>query len=402
MQNTKKTLGQFMTPKCVADLLASQVPGHPSSAIDFAAGDCSLLMSLQAIRPGMKLYGFEIDTRIQKKAKKLFPNAHIINRDGLIAIPRIATIARTGIAVVGNPPFTEINPSQNMQKLLLKAFPGLTCKLGRRRSELYFLARSLILAKANHGSVTILMPMGVADGDTYRQYRQILMTQYSLRQVIEIPANAFQSTEARTVLLVIDTNSKGGGNIEIGRYCIATNEVEIVFNGALQPGDRLDARFHEGRMEINPNIPTLQDVGVTIVRGRLSRKEAHQKEINVVHTTDLAQASSGKLGINIGNSNPHGKNVGPNTILAKAGDILLSRTGSRVCMKPFLVKFGSHQITDHVFRIRAPKQSKQLVVDAFMHPAFPGWLNSISKGVCATVLTKRELLSMPLFSIIGK
>ena len=32
------------------------------------------------------------------------------------------------------------------------------------------------------------------------------------------------------------------------------------------------------------------------------------------------------------------------------------------------------------------------------HPQFSAWLQGASKGICATVLTKRELLQMPLFA----
>lgn len=397
MKNTKKTLGQFMTPGHIAELLADQVPAWSTSAIDLAAGDCALLRALHARRPDMQLYGFEIDGKMFQRAKSLLSNAHLTNNNGLVAPTRIQSAAKKWMTVLGNPPFTEFQPTLGMQELLQKAFSGLTTNLGRKRSELYFLARSLILAKANQGTVAILMPIGFADGDIYRQYRQILMTQYTVRRAIEIPGSAFEATEARTILLVIDTRSQGGGDIEIGRYCERTHEVETVFNGALPAGERLDARFHEGQARLAPNTLKLQDVGVTIVRGRLSRKEAKLMKIDVLHTSDLAQSKSGELHLTGGLPQLSEGKLDP--VLAEAGDILLSRTGSRVSWKPIVVQSGARQITDHVFRIRAPKQSKRLVIEAFSHPEFAGWLESISKGVCATVLTKRELLSMPLFSM---
>lgn len=402
MKNTKKALGQFMTPGHVAELLADQVPAWSSSAVDLAAGDCSLLRALHARRPDMRFYGFEIDSQMFQRAKSLLPNAHLTNNDGLVAPTSIQPTVEKGVTMLGNPPFTEFRPTADMQELLGAAFSGLTTKLGRKRSELYFMARSLILAKANQGTVVILMPIGFADGDIYRQYRHILMTQYAVRRAIEIPGSAFEATEARTILLVIDTHTQGGGDIEIGRYCGRTHEVETVFKGTLPAGERLDARFHEGQARLAPNTPKLQDVGVTIMRGRLSRKEAELLKIEVVHTSDLAHSKSGKLYITGRMPQLSAGATKSDLVLAEAGDILLSRTGSRVSWKPIIVQSGARQITDHVFRIRAPKQSKRLVIEAFAHPEFAGWLESISKGVCATVLTKRELLSMPLFSMAGK
>jgi hypothetical protein len=381
MKNTKRALGQYMTPKHVAELMADQVPASSSSAIDLAAGDCSLLRALHERRPDMRFYGFELDAQMFQRAKNLMPNAHLTNNDGLAASTHIHPAVKKGITVLGNPPFTEIRPTLGMQELLLEAFSGLTTKLGRKRSELYFLARSLILAKASEGTAAILMPIGFADGDIYRQYRQMLMTQYAVRRAIEIPGGAFESTEARTILLVIDTSSQGGGDIEIGRYCGVTHVVETVFKGTLPPGERLDARFHEGQARLAPNMPNLQDVGVTIMRGRLSRKEAELMKIEVVHTSDLAQSKSGKLHIRGIMPPLILKATKSDPVLAEVGDILLSRTGSRVSWKPIIVESGARQITDHVFRIRAPKQSKRLVFEAFAHPAFAGWLESVSKGV---------------------
>jgi hypothetical protein len=83
--------------------------------------------------------------------------------------------------------------------------------------------------------------------------------------------------------------------------------------------------------------------------------------------------------------------------MAQPGDILLPRTGSRVSWSPVIVESGSAPITDHVFRIRAPSESIDMVRRAFMHPNFTAWLKCTAKGVCATVLTKRELMAMPLF-----
>jgi hypothetical protein len=64
-----------------------------------------------------------------------------------------------------------------------------------------------------------------------------------------------------------------------------------------------------------------------------------------------------------------------------------------------VVNKGPMPITDHVFRIRAPLAFRKVVEHSFMHPLFETWLSGISKGVCATVITKRELLEMPLFAM---
>ena len=66
--------------------------------------------------------------------------------------------------------------------------------------------------------------------------------------------------------------------------------------------------------------------------------------------------------------------------------------------EPVIVAGGIAPITDHVLRIRAPEPVRDRVARSFQHPAFPKWLESVTKGVCASVITKRELLQMPIFS----
>jgi type I restriction enzyme M protein len=84
---------------------------------------------------------------------------------------------------------------------------------------------------------------------------------------------------------------------------------------------------------------------------------------------------------------------------AQAGDILLSRTGNRVSWNPVMVVSGKAPITDHVFRIRLNESDREIALKSFRNPRFQQWLNAVCKGVCATVLTKQDLLKMPLFSM---
>lgn len=396
--SSRKSLGQYMTPGYIADFIAAQLPSDLDAVVDLAAGDCALLAAVRDRDPQVSICGFEIDTRIYDASKQAFPSAQLVNADGLVASLDGLFRAPVRAAIVGNPPFTEFEPNQFTQNLLRNAFPGLTGKMGHKRSELYFLARSLLIAKATKGMVAIVMPIGFADGDIYTQFRRELMSGYAVRSAIEFPPQTFAATEARTILLVVDTSGVGSNNIQIARYDMRNRKSIVIRSGVLVPGERLDARYHEGRSCVPPNAPTLGDLGVTVVRGRVSRKEAEALNLDVIHTSNLREATLGMLDL------PHfrtGRNATKSRIepiIAQAGDVLLSRTGTRVNWSPVVIKSGASAITDHVFRIRIPKRSRNAVLASFRHPSFSTWLESISKGVCATVLTKRELLSMPIFS----
>jgi hypothetical protein len=397
MKSTRKALGQYMTPGDVARLVASNIPSNTTAVVDLAAGDCSLLRAVKAMHPSVALYGCEIDDGMHRRGQSSLPAAKIRNGNGLDARLQIRASDNARVSVVANPPYTETEVTPAMTRLLSLAFPDVSSKLGYKRAELYFLARSLLLAKRTGGIVSILMPMGFGDGDIYRHYRRSLMSNYGLLKAIEVQARVFGQTEARTVLLVIDTSKSVTQEVEISRFDAELGKSAVIYRGRLEAGERLDARYQEGRVFADNAPCRLADLGVTIVRGRVSYKESRDLAMPAVHTSDLSRARRGKLDIEVQSKESAEENAFFSAIVAETGDILLSRTGTRVSWKPIVVKSGRAPITDHVFRIRVPANQKQRVERAFKHPAFESWLASVAKGVCATVITKKDLMAMPIF-----
>jgi predicted RNA methylase len=396
MKSSKQILGQYLTPAPIAHLLVAQLPKDTSAVIDLSAGDCALLKASRKRLPKIALYGCEIDADMYSRARSSLPAASIQLIDGLQATIRVKPGANSRVSIVANPPYTETVATPAMTKTLRAAFPGVSTKLGHKRAELYFLARALLIAQKTGGVVSILMPMGFGDGDVYKQYRASLMKNYGLLKAIEVSA-VFEQTEARTVLLVIDTSMSVTKKVEISRFSSERGDVQKICCATLEAGERLDARYHDGKALVGKVKTRLQDIGVTVVRGRMSYKESRDLSMLAVHTCDLAKALKGKLDVGVQNTRNAAKNTFFSEILAEKGDILLSRTGTRVSWKPIVVTSGSAPITDHVFRIRVPADQKQRVTRAFSHPAFEQWLASISKGVCATVVTKKDLMTMPIF-----
>ncbi len=381
-----------MTPLNIAALVAREL-GACDTVVDFAAGEGALLHAVQqGENKNVKAIGYDIDPTMIRNARATLKNAKLHKGNGLTA--RLATSTLTGrIGVVGNPPF--IGDTSDQSGWLQRAFKGLNGKLGLDRAEVQFLARSLVTARTTGGRAVIVMPIGFADGDIYRRIRSLLMQQYRLRRCIEIDANVFAETEARTVILVIDTGAHSESPTEICEMRPASETPVIIRSVILEPGARLDARYHKA-MKMRPARGELQlkDLKVTIARGICSRKEAETQNISILHTTDLGRVRGGKITA----SSTVDSNLDMRHTVARKGDILLPRTGSRVRWEPVLVQAGKAPITDHVFRIRAPRKLQKIVFESFFHPSFDAWLQGVSKGVCATVLTKNELMQMPIFA----
>ncbi|MBI5007875.1 MAG: SAM-dependent DNA methyltransferase [Nitrosomonadales bacterium] len=384
-----KKLGQFMTPSGIAGLVAREL-GYCDTVIDFAVGEGALLNAVQHMQGnGTGVIGFDVDQKMINRAQMVLRNAQLIYGNGLTS--HIKGEPRGKIGIVGNPPFVSAAPVES--SWVTKAFPGLTGKLGTHRAEVQFLARALVTARPVGGRVVFVMPIGFADGDIYSRIRALLTSQYRLLKCIEVPAGIFADTEARTVVLVIDTAGEGGIETEVCEVQAYSAQPLRVVSKVIKPGERLDARYHKAMQSSTSNGPLLRDLGVTIDRGIYSRKEAEDMHITAIHTSDLNRATNHKLVGSPGKNETLG-----HAVTAKKGDILLPRTGSRVRWEPVIVQSGEMPITDHVFRIRAPKKVREIVCQSFYHPLFRAWLEGASKGVCATVLTKRELLQMPAFA----
>jgi predicted RNA methylase len=389
----RQQLGQFWTPPSLAALLAAQLPRRTALALDLAAGDGILLEAMRQRAPRCNLIGMDIDPRSVDRAMERHPHIPVVLADGLRASIPKRTCAGGVMAAIGNPPFGDAAPDERGRQLVAAAFPGGPVDVGCKRLEMQFLARSLAWARSVDGLVSIVMPCGFADGDVYRKFREELTSGFGLRRVIEIPASSFPSTEARCVVLVVDTAARTTRSVEICRYDRATGKVERVYRGPVASGERLDARFHLSKALVAGSTPRLKDIGVEIQRGTFSNSEARRHRFGAIHTTHLATALAGRLHLGQPGSAPR------NAVIASAGDILLPRTGTRVAWRPTLVAGGESAITDHVFRIRSPSSVRSAVRDSFHSPLFQRWLEGVSKGVCATVLTKRELLEMPAFAL---
>lgn len=381
-----------MTPPQLAKLVAQEL-GFCDTAIDFAVGEGALLRAVQDISARTHVIGFDIDKKMIKKSSIFLSTPQLRLSNGLTARLSYATL-RGRIGIVGNPPF--LDSSFQGQSWISKAFGTLSGKLGTDRAEVQFLARALVTMRQVGGRVVFILPIGFADGDVYRRIRTILMREYQLVKCIEIAAGVFADTEARTVVLVIDADHQENFETEICEIKDDDLNPKVILKAVLEPGCRLDARYHKAMKNTPIGGPQLRDLLVTVDRGIYSRKQAENLKIQVLHTSDLGKAKNQCL-TDIGKRSD---NILSTVITARKGDILLPRTGSRVKWTPVMIDSGEAPITDHVFRIRAPKSVRDLVYRSFCHPAFMGWLEGTSKGVCATVLTKRELLQMPIFAIV--
>jgi len=386
-------LGQHMTPDRIARLLCRELPRGIGAAVDFAVGHGDLLAPLRERWPNICLHGIDCDpSRLEKAAFVLGVDAIALG-DGLTApLPAYMRHTQGRFLVSVNPPFVPVT-SGTHQDLLHEAFPSVTSKHGLRRLEMAFFSRALIEARARSGWVAIIMPSAFCSGLQYAAYRKDLLERYGVVKAIEIREGRFRDTEAITSLLIIDANQPRTRTVQIGSYDPEHDRLTLVHHGRVRSDQRLDATFWSAAHLHAASSPTLGEVGVDIKRGVRSRAEAARARDWVLHTTDLCRHSGHSIVLR------DARGCEDQDVYAEPGDILLPRTGTRVRWEPVVVARGRAPISDHVLRIRTPHGYRNAVKRSFRHPNFETWLRSVSKGVCATVLTKHELLGMPLFAL---
>lgn len=296
--------------------------------------------------------------------------------------------------MIGNPPFLPTPVRDIDQRLQTTAFPDVNSKHGLRRLEMSFLARALNEAKRRGGLVAMILPSAFSSGLQYAKYRKAVLEHYCVLKSIEIHGGGYRDTEATTSLLIVDTARKPTRAVEISRFFVRENHFEVVYRGRVLPDQRLDARYWSALELHASDAPTLEEVGVTIMRGKRSKAEGERAKQRLLHTTDLCRVDGKSIRLS-----EYASALDEEDTVVEKGDILLSRTGTRVRWEPVVVASGRAVISDHLLRIRAPEGMKKVTWASFQHPHFRTWLDSVSKGVCATVVTKSELMKMPLFAL---
>lgn len=386
-------LGQHMTPDRIARMICRELPRRFNIAVDYAVGHGDLLAPLRERWPDIVLHGIDCDqSRLIRAAEVLGSKCVSLGNGATLPLPTPVTRTRGNFLAILNPPFVPM-PSGEHRDLVTKAFPGVQSKHGLRRLEIAFLARALSDARARKGWVAVILPSAFCAGLQYESYRRELLESYRVVKAIEIVGGRYRDTEASTSLLIIDTAGSHSTSVHIASYDTDSDALHVVYDGPIRSDQRLDATYWSAAHLHNTSRLTLGQVGTDIARGARSRAEAARDKHWLLHTTDLARHRG--RSIRLHESRPRAFA----DVFAERGDILLPRTGTRVRWEAVEVADGRAPISDHLLRIRAPRGYRSVIRESFRHPDFHTWLKSVSKGVCATVLTKRELLNMPLFAL---
>ncbi|MBW1745076.1 MAG: N-6 DNA methylase [Deltaproteobacteria bacterium] len=387
-----ETIGQYFTAQPVSDMMVSLFQQDtPNRVIDLGVGHGSLLYAAYNRYNKADFYAADIDKKVISKISERLPFVNALHIDGLskgLSKQMKLKIGSVDIAVC-NPPYYRLDKTTELKDLFNKVGLKNSTKLIKFTSDIVFLAQNLQMLKKG-GELGIILPDSAFTGHEFVGLREDLLTNHNIRGIVQLPDKIFKKTEARTHILLMEKCGPIQKRIPIYQSDFSGNIGEAVNISADNLLYRMDHSYYVWK-ELNKysdDIMTLGDLNVAIKRGHKTKKYLQGKNIPFFHTTSFP--SDIKTKINLKNSPVF------DDVSTEPGDILIARVGKRCIGKVAMVNSGNQVISDCVYRVRAPKKHRSRIFRELISDKGQQWLRIIAHGVCAQVISKRDLLHFPL------
>lgn len=371
-------LNQYYTDSNISDKLINSLEiQYPNQAFDLGFGSGELLKSVKRRWSKVRLAGADIDPRNVSFAKTeaLIDSVEL---DGFLEnVPNIILEKYGNIDIlISNPPFFQKKISDNCLKILQSAdlLDCISIKNKTIPSELIFLAQNLRLLSET-GEIGIILPAGLITGERWKSLRSLLFIKYNMKNIIQLPENSFNKTEAQTFMLIFSKNNKlNKDNITLS-HVHKNKKILIPISDAIE---RADFNYYEYKKH-SPNSLEVKNNDFNILRGNKSRVKLEADQIRHIHSTDF---SKNPLEVTLENS------THKDIKFCEKGDILVARVGSRCVGRIMYVSEGSLPISDCVIVIRAKnKRIRTRIWKKLCSSHFKEFLNSSLLGVGPKYIT---------------
>jgi len=190
----RKSLGQYMTPRGISDIVLEHLPlKNGDKVLDPAVGTGELLSALQRKNATLELHGWDIDPEILEVAKKAHPDIIFKERSAIDSLdPEI--LASFDI-VFANPPYFEMKLNDD-QKVEFKEVIS-----GRVNIFSLFFQRAIELVK-DKGHVAFIVPPSLNAGAFFSSLRQYIMSQSEIAY-LEVVRKSSHFIDAQTSVQII-------------------------------------------------------------------------------------------------------------------------------------------------------------------------------------------------------
>ncbi|MNG70814.1 N5-glutamine S-adenosyl-L-methionine-dependent methyltransferase [compost metagenome] len=379
---TRKELSQYYTTFDLGKELVSLIPAENilENIIDLGAGEGALLSSAEAKYKKAKIFGIDIDHVNITKTKLNHPKYKLFQGDSTkeSTINSVSLLCDKFDLVIGNPPFKLISLTDDIRSTINENF--ITKNQNKIRSEVVFLSQGIRLLK-DGGILAYILPDGFFTNEKLSIVRGFICENFEILNIREIPAGTFLGTEAKTHILILK-RSPPQKSIKLSSMSFRGKNIYITNSNFLK---RSDFSFYNLPKSISGS--TLKNLGTKLVRGRVENQSV--KNRHTIHTTNFKNQYNEFYSFN--------ESTISDERIARTGDIVIPRVGSRSIGKVGVVVSGNFEITDCIIIIRVSnEESRSKIINNLNSDFGINWIKSTAKGVGAKHITLKDLEMFPI------
>ncbi len=359
----------------------------PQKIIDLAMGEGSLLLEAIQKWKNSLYYGNDIDPNCCQELSKLKSTINCHHYDIFLNSSITTLIRKIGKVdlCIGNPPFHLIPQNTDIREILKVFNLDKHYKSNFIPSEVPFILQNFKILKEN-GTLALILPDGFFTNVNLKPFRQFLIENYHINQVIELPKNIFKNTEAKTHILILRNTKPYCSKICLSP--IEKDSISISFHDAI---NRMDYSYYANQKSPN-NGECLHTFNVICFRGKSKHLLNDINEKHIIHTTSFTKNNIFKN--NLGTINKLKKYQNK---IAIPGDIIIARVGSNCIGRIGLVQKGYFIATDCVFIIRTEDLVlRKSIYNQLCSYEGQNWIKSHAKGVAARHIPLEEIKKFPI------
>ena len=378
--------GRFYTHETFSRLLISNINiKNPLSIVDLGVGEGALYTAAIKKWENANFYLADNDKRKLNNLIKLYPNYNyfhfdLFSKKFIDFIDKYGTSFEVGIC---NPPFLSIRSNKYIKEIFYRSNLEKTFQKSPLTSYLVFLAGNLLLLK-KQGQLGIILPDSMLTRCDYKAFREDLLNNYDIKTIIELPDKIFSKTEAKTHILIIESDNNCSTEIGVVSSNLIGNLSEPIMINKNKLIDRMDYSYHSFfSNKTSSDLVSFKDLGVEIIRGRQSKIELENQRIKFFHTTNFKKKILTLINSKV--------KATPQT---RKGDVLIARVGKRSIGKVALVHSGNQVISDCVFILRVKSKNRRIIWKYLNSIEGYKSLKALSHGVCSKVISKQHLYAL--------
>lgn len=390
-RNRADQLGQVFTPHAIANLLVRSIPSTDSEIrfiVDIGAGQGALARAALSQHTRARALLVEIDQKITRQLITTLPRrASAICTD---ALSGNWLQQKHPSMILSNPPYGETRMTPALHSMLKRSGLDVAHHRNWIRGDLAFVAKTWEISEIGTG-IGLIVASPLIRHKSYERLRWELASKMSGLCVTQLAETTFNNTEVRSYMLTGARAISRRRNVILRKATVDGTIVDEMSVSSSLATRSLDIDFHRSIQSLGLNFgrgdETLGSIA-SIVRGSRSNQDFARLGLHAFHTTDFDDASPYvKL-----RGAAHGYHI------ARSGDILIPRVGTRCLVHQSKVKSGEGLFTDCVYKLVAKSKDRPRIWETLSSSFGAEWRIANASGNCAKHLTVQILASMPLIS----